>query len=135
MKSYPKKESTISAKTYQEQYLSNTRKKGKYNNVRQEYNGRQYDSKLEAKFAQELDYRIDLGEIKEVIPQFKIPLRGLLGNHVCNYFIDFKVINSDDSITYYEVKGMKTPLWKMKWELTIQQMEIDEPGSELVIIK
>lgn len=134
MKSYPKKESTISAKTYQEQYLSNTRKKGKYNNVRQEYNGRQYDSKLEAKFAQELDYRIDLGEIKEVIPQFKIPI--VVNNvHICVYYIDFKVINKDDSITFFEVKGYKTDLWRIKWKLCMALQDQIEPGAEWVVVK
>lgn len=135
MNPYPKKHSSMSAKTYREEYLSNTRKKAKYNNVKQQYNGRMYDSKLEAKFAQELDYRKEAGEIKEIIPQYKIELRGLTGQRVCRYYVDFKVINADNSVTYYEVKGAVTFLWKLKWELTLQQLAIDEPGAELIIIK
>lgn len=135
MKPYSKEQSTISAKTYREVYLKNYCKKNKYNAKTIFYNGRKYDSRLEANFAEELDWRIDAGEIKEVIPQHKIELRGLFGERVCNYFIDFKVINADDSITYYEVKGMKTQLWILKWKLTVQQIAIDEPGSELVIIR
>ena len=113
----------------------NFRSKKKYNNRSKYYNGRTYDSMLEANFAEELDWRKKAGEIKEIIPQYKIDLRGLQGRHICNYFIDFKVINSDDSITYYEIKGMVLPLWQLKWKLTEQQLAIDEPGSELIIIK
>lgn len=132
---YTKEQQTISAKTYREAYLKNDRKKGKYNNTRTTYNGRKYDSKLEARFAEELDWRKESGEIKEIIPQYKIELRGLLGDRVANYKVDFKVINADNSVTYFEVKGAKTMLWSLKWNLTVQQIAIDEPGSELVIIK
>ena len=85
------------------------RKKGKYSNQTKQFMGRSYDSKMEANFAEELEWRKKAGEIKEIIPQFKIDLKGLQGKHVCNYYVDFKVINSDDSITYYEVKGMELP--------------------------
>lgn len=120
---------------FTQQRLKYFRSKKKYNNQHQIYNGRRYDSKLEANFAEELDWRKKAGEIDEIIPQYKIELRGLEGKHVCNYFIDFKVINSDQSITYYEVKGMEMPLWKLKWKLTEQQISIDEPGAELIVIK
>lgn len=111
------------------------RKKSKYMNQSKHFGGRTYDSKLEAKFAEELQWRKKAGEIKEIIPQYKIDLRGLQGKHICNYYIDFKVINSDDSITFFEVKGMVLPLWQLKWALTEQQIAIDEPGAELIIIK
>lgn len=132
---YSKEQSTISAKTYREVYLKSTGKKNKYHNQHQIYNGRHYDSKLEANFAEELDWRCAANEIKEVIPQFKIELKGLLGKKVCNYFIDFKTIDFDGSVTYWEVKGYKTSLWQLKWNLTIQQIAIDEPGAELIIVK
>ena len=121
--------------SFNQYYLKEFRKKKKYGNVSTTYNGRTYHSKLEAKFAQELDWRKKDGEIKEIIPQYKIELKGLQGKYVGNYYIDFKVINSDDSITYFEVKGAVTLLWQLKWNLTIQQLAIDEPGSELIIIK
>ena|SRR3972149_10728643 len=111
------------------------RKKGKYKNMTKQFGGRSYDSKLEANFAEELEWRKKAGEIKEIIPQYKIDLKGLQGKHVCNYYVDFKVINADDSITYYEVKGMELPLWQLKWKLTEQQIAIDEPGAELIVIK
>jgi len=38
------------------------------------YNGKKYDSIREANHAEELDWRIKAGEIKEVITQFKISL-------------------------------------------------------------
>ena len=114
---------------FTQQRLKHFRSKKKYNNTSKTYNGRTYDSKLEANFAEELDWRKKAGEIKEIIPQHKIEVRGLQGKRVCNYYVDFKVINSDDSVTYYEVKGMELPLWQLKWKLTEQQMALDEPGS------
>ena len=111
------------------------RKKSKYNNQTKHFLGRTYDSKLEANFAEELEWRKKAGEIKEIIPQFKVDLRGLEGKKVCSYYVDFKVINSDDSITYFEVKGMVMPLFQLKWALFEQQIAVDEPGAEMIIIK
>ena len=131
----PEKDHHYTSKEFRQMYLKNFRKKNKYKNKRKFYNGRTYDSILEANFAEELDWRIKEGEIKEVLPQFKIELRGLQGKRVTNYFIDFKVINWDDSITYFEVKGYATALWQLKWAMTLQQIAIDEPYSDLIIIK
>lgn len=137
-KPYTKEQSTISYKTYREEYLSKTRKKPKYNNVRQEYNGHHYDSKLEAKYAQELDFRIDAGEVKEWERQVKLPLT-MNGIHLCNYYIDFKVTMTDGSIEYVEVKGKETQLWRLKWKilLSLSGTPYDplEPGSELKVVK
>ena len=129
---------TITAKTYREEYLSKTRKKGKYHNVRQEYNGVIYDSKLEAKYAQELDFRIDAGQVVKWERQVKLELK-VYGNHVTNYFIDFKVYNADGTIEYVECKGMKLPLWIMKWQLLLALSGTNddplEPGAELKVVR
>lgn len=108
--------------------------KSKYGNNSQEYNGRRYDSKREAAYAQELDWRMKAGEIKEVIPQFKIDLR-VNGRHIANYYVDFKVIMADDSVQFHEVKGMVLPLWQMKWALLEATIDEVEPGAELIVIK
>lgn len=120
---------------YSQFYNKNFRKKKKYGNKTKHFGGRTYDSILEANLAEELEWRKKAGEIKEIIPQYKIELRGLQGKKVCNYFVDFKVINSDDSITYLEAKGLELPLWQLKWKMTEQQIAIDEPGAELIVIK
>jgi len=91
-------------------------KRNKFNAKTTLYNGRYYDSKLEASYAMELDWRIKAGEIKEVIPQYKISL-DVNDVHIANYFMDFKVILTDGTIEMHEVKGAETPLWRMKWRL------------------
>lgn len=110
------------------------RKKGKYGNKSQTYNGRTYHSIREANHAEELDWRIKAGEIKEVIPQFKIELR-VNEVHICNYFIDFKVILKDGSTEYHEVKGFETDVWRLKWKLFEALIDEIDKGSQLLIIK
>jgi len=48
---------------------------GKYNAVRSVYNGYPYDSKFEAQYAMELDWRLKAGEIKAWDRQFPIEIR------------------------------------------------------------
>lgn len=91
--------------------------KNKYNSKRTKYNGRYYDSAMEAAYAEKLDFRKKNGEIKEIIPQFKISI-DINGEHIANYYMDFKVILSDGRIEMHEVKGAETQLWRMKWRLS-----------------
>jgi len=109
------------------------RSKSKYRNKTKIYNGRTYDSIREANHAEELDWRIKAGEIKEVIPQFKIDLK-VSGKHICNYYPDFKVIMADGSIQFHEVKGFKTDVFILKWKLFEALINEIEPGAELLII-
>lgn len=129
-----KKQIAEAKKSYLQMPLKHFRKKGKYHNVSQEFEGRRYDSRLEAKFAQELSWRKKAGEITEVIPQYKFDL-SVNGLHITNYFIDFKVVNSDGSVTFYECKGVVLPLWQLKFRLTQALLNELEPGAELVVIK
>lgn len=98
-------------------YFSNNRK-NKYNSTKTKYDGRYYDSKLECDYAINLDWRKKAGEIKEIIPQYKISL-DVNDQHIANYYMDFKVILADNTIEMHEVKGMETQLWRMKWRLAI----------------
>lgn len=118
--------STFNKKTF--------RSKGRYMNHSKYYQGRMYDSIREANHAEELDWRIKEGEVKEVIPQFKIDLR-VNDRHIANYYLDFKVILPDNSVEFHEVKGMISPLWQMKWALLEALLPNIEPGAELVVIK
>ena len=119
---------------YKQFTKSTYRTKSKYNNKTKTYNNRTYDSIREANHAEELDWRIKAGEIKEVIPQYKIDLR-VNGIHICNYYVDFKVIMADDSVQFQEVKGMVLPLWAMKWKLLEAIKDEIAPGVELLVIK
>ena len=91
-------------------------KQSKYHSKTCTYNGRKYHSRKEAAYAQELDWRKKAGEIKEIIPQYKIDIR-VNDVHICNYYMDFKVILADDTIEMHEVKGFETDLWRIKWRL------------------
>lgn len=109
-------------------YFSN--RKNKYNSHRTMYNGRYYDSALEASYAEELDWRKHAGEVLEWEPQYKIDLT-INDIHITNYFIDFKVILSDNRVEYHEVKGKETDLWRLKWKLT----QAIYPEYNLVLVK
>lgn len=106
----------------------------KYGAKKQEYGGRKFDSKGEAGYAKILDLRKQAGEIQEWIPQYKIPLK-VNGVHICNYYVDFKVIMSDGSVEFHEYKGMIMQLWQLKWRLLEALKDEIEPGAELVLIK
>jgi hypothetical protein len=105
----------------------------KYGSTSHEFNGRIYHSKAEAHYAQDLDLMLKAGELKEVIPQFKISL-DVFGKHICNYIIDFRVIHKDDSIEYIECKGFATDTWRLKWKLTEAILNETEPGSVLTVV-
>ena len=74
------------------------------------------------------------GEIKEIIPQYKIDLR-VNGLHITNYFCDFKIILSDGSVQFIEAKGMVLPLFQIKWRLLEALINEIEPGAELIVVK
>ena len=106
----------------------------KYKAERQTFGGRSYHSKKEADYAVQLAWLQKAGEIKEIIPQYKIDIR-VNGKHITNYFIDFKVIYSDDRVELIEVKGFETNEWQLKWKLTEALIDEIEPGAKLVLVK
>lgn len=110
------------------------RSKSKYGNKTKIYNGRTYDSIREANHAEELDWRKKAGEIKEIIPQHRISI-DVAGVHICNYFVDFKVILKDDSVEYHEVKGFETETWRLKWKLFSALLDEIDKGAELIVIR
>lgn len=113
------------------QFTKNSfRSKSKYKNKSKTYNGRTYDSIREANHAEELDWRKMKGEIKEIIPQYKISL-DISKYHIANYYVDFKVVLADGEIEYHEVKGFQTEIWRLKWKLT----EALYPDYNLILIK
>ena len=99
-------------------YMKQTRfDRNKYGNIRQTYNGYSYDSKLEAQYAANLDWRIKAKEVEKWERQHKISL-DVNGIHIANYFIDFKVYLTDGSVEYHEVKGFESEVWRLKFKLT-----------------
>ena len=135
----PQKDKMTSTE-FRELWGSKNRKKKKYNNKSKTYTTsiygtRTFDSIKEAQYCEELDFLLLHGDIKHYYLQYKIDIT-INGVHWRNYYIDFKLINKDDSITYVEVKGYATEVWKMKWDaVLIQRDELLESGAELIVIK
>jgi hypothetical protein len=98
------------------------------------YDGIEYHSQLEAKYAARLDLlkhtALDSEKVSEWRRQVPIPLevRGLL---ICKYIIDFVVDFADGHTEYHEVKGYETETWRLKWKLA----KALYPGFRFVIIK
>jgi hypothetical protein len=86
----------------------------------------------------EVAHRLDLlkksinprERVKSWDRQFKISL-DVNGVHIANYFIDFVVEFEDGRKEFWEVKGMETDLWKLKWKLT----KALYPDYNLVLVK
>jgi hypothetical protein len=114
--------------------FKNTRKKRKYGNIPEDYKGNKYHSRFEAKYARDLDVRKRAGEIESWERQVKIELTAH-GKHICDYWIDFKVYYPNGEVEYVEVKGVETPVWRLKWKLFCAQMETIEPDARLTIVR
>lgn len=101
---------------------------------RTDYNGMWFQSKLEANYAKQLDWRIKAGEVKEWKRQHKIQIK-VNGVHICNYYIDFVVTMSDGSQQFIEVKGMEQEVWRLKWKLCMAMKDQIAPGVEWIVVK
>jgi len=119
-KPYPKPVKKEKESISKEQYkkLISQNKKNKYNAIRQTYNGRSYDSKLEAKYAVELDWMLKAGEVKMWLPQKTLKCI-VNGHEVCRYSLDFYVEFANGKIEWWEVKSKATmtAAWRIKWKL------------------
>jgi hypothetical protein len=81
----------------------------KFRNKPTEHNGRRFASKKEAAFAATLDARVKLGEVSFYLPQVPIPLPG-----AGKYVVDFVVFQRDGLVRFVDVKGVETPMFKLK---------------------
>lgn len=102
--------------------------------TRTDYNGMWFQSKLEADYARQLDWRIKAGEVKEWKRQHKIEIK-VNGVKICNYFIDFVATMPDGSQQYIEVKGMEQEVWRLKWKLCMALKDEIAPGVEWIVVK
>lgn len=128
------KVSTIPVAEYRENYLNKTKKKVKLNNKSQTYNGSKYDSKFEARVAEELDWKLSLGELVEVKKQVKVSL-DVNGVHICNYYVDFRTVDKHGQVNYLEAKGFETRHWKLIKKLFIALLPTIDPGATYEVIK
>lgn len=123
----------IPVQQYRTSFLSKAKKKNKFNAKKAVYNGTRYDSGLEAHVAEQLDFLLKAGELVEVKRQVKIPL---MVNDVliCNYIIDFVVVDKYGQKKYIEAKGFRTALWEMKWKLCMALGNQIDPGAEWEVV-
>ena len=89
-----------------------TGRKNKYNATKTVYNGVKYDSKKEAKYAQELDLLLNYGEVLKIERQVPFVIY-INDKKICTYKLDFKV-TYDDRVEYVDVKGYKTSIYRLK---------------------
>jgi hypothetical protein len=129
-----KPDNLIPVSEYRVNYLKGSGKKNKYAAKKQTYNGQKYDSTLEAKVAEDLDWRLKAGELVEVKRQVKIPL---MVNRIliCNYYCDFRTVDRNGQVTYVEAKGMELPLWQVKKKLFLALLPEIDNGAVFQMIK
>jgi hypothetical protein len=92
-------------------------KRNKYGARKTEYNGSLYDSKLEAAVALELDLLKRARKVERWQRQVTVDLRGINGTLICRHKVDFLVTFRDGHSEFWEAKGMKTAVWRLKYKL------------------
>lgn len=98
-------------------------RKHKFNAVKTELDGINFDSKKEAKYYVELKLRMKAGEVIFFLRQVPFDLPGKV-----KYRIDFQEFHSDGTIHFVDVKGKKTEMYiaKKKMVEALYPIEIEE---------
>lgn len=111
----------------------------KYGAKKTVYNGRRYDSKLEAAVAQELDLRMKAGEFTEIQPQYRIKLYVYLPDgkkaDLFTYICDFRCTKPDGSYLLVEAKGKELETFKTKKRILDLVWLPDHPDHEYEIVR
>lgn len=92
-------------------------KRNKYNAKKTAFNGRVYDSKLEAGVAADIDVLKKSGEVVKVEPQKTFNLYGKNGARICTHRVDFLLTFKDGHQEAWEAKGVATSVWQIKRKL------------------
>lgn len=94
----------------------------KYNNKKIEFDGRTFDSEMEADFYVTLKDKVKKGIVEKFIcqPKFKISdeyTRNGKKIKPSYYILDYLVFNTDGSVEYIDIKGYGTEISKLKRKL------------------
>lgn len=91
------------------------KRRGKYNAKRVTIDGRTYDSKREAEVACEYALKLRAGQISaiEYQPSFELTPKP----NKISYVADFRITYPDGTQKIVDVKGMETPVFKLKAKL------------------
>lgn len=89
-------------------------RRSKYHSIRTSVDGKDFHSKLEARYYQKLLTQRSNGKIRYFLQQVPFILPGNV-----KYRVDFQVFNDDGSVEYIDCKGFPTPVSSLK----IKQVE------------
>jgi len=93
----------------------------KFNAERTEANGRIYDSAAESKRAVDLQWLLQLGKLSDLKYQVKFLLvPKQLGERAAYYIADFTYIDEDSHYVVEDMKGHRTPEYRLKRKLMLQ---------------
>lgn len=93
-----------------------TETQSKYHAVKTEVDGYIFASRAEARHYSELKLLYNAGEIfsLELQPKFPIVVNK---QKICTYIADFQYHDKDGDVVVVDVKGVKTPVYKLKKKL------------------
>ena len=103
----------------------------KYKAVKTEVDGIKFDSKKEAKrylVLKEMEKNGEISDLKRQVPYELIPKQKTHeGKAVrsCEYKADFVYLNKEGRTVVEDVKGFKTPDYKIKWKLMLHRYGIE----------
>ena len=94
----------LTPKAYNEMLKS--KKVNKFGALSCEYMGYKMASHLEIKFAEKLEYEklANLNKGWDYGVEYSLDVNGI---HICNYVLDFRVHNLDDTCSYFDTKGIQ----------------------------
>lgn len=106
-------------------------RRGKYNiapKSKRTYKGEVYDSKAEMEYLKHLELMKKATPPSERVvsidKQVKFPIE-VEGMKICTYILDYKVTYADGSVKHIDVKGVVTPIYRLKKKLVKAVYGID----------
>lgn len=109
------------------------KRNNKYGAIKTEYNGRMFDSKKEAGYAETLDMLRKAKDPKDRVvdieyqPKFPCVIND---KKVCTYIADFRVKYADGREEVVDVKGKKTAIYSLKKKL-VEALYLDVTIKEV----
>jgi hypothetical protein len=98
--------------------------RSKYRAIRTEVDGKVFASKKEAKRYAELKLLLKAGAIRELFLQPKFPVT-VNDIQVFTYVADFQYMEADGALVVEDVKGVKTPMYRLKKKCVEAQYGIE----------
>ncbi len=88
----------------------------KYRSVKTVVDGLTFDSKAEASHYGSLKLLQRSGVISGLSMQPRFPMV-VEGKKICTYVADFSFLDRDGKLNIHDVKGVKTPVYRLKYKL------------------